>query len=205
MPDLVSGLPTRARTRPQAPLTAAIVTAAITALGVLATPAVASAAPSAPRLAVTTQQAVGDQPAADTPTSAAAHARLHHARSAAQRARARKAKAAAKARMAKARAAKARAAKARAARLAAADAVPTALLSPLARLRGCESGGRYDISTGNGYYGAYQFSRSTWQGLGMPGTPDHASARDQDAAAVRLHARSGWSPWPACSRSLGLS
>jgi len=198
VPDLVSGLPTRARTRPQAPLTAAIVTAAITALGVLATPAVASAAPSAPRLAVTTQQAAGDQPAADTPTSAAAHARLHHARSAAQRARA------AKARAAKAKAARARVARAKAARLAAADAVPPALVSPLARLRGCESGGRYDISTGNGYYGAYQFSGSTWQGLGLPGTPDHASARDQDLAAVRLHARSGWSPWPACSRSLGL-
>src|SRR5438874_9583367 len=36
------------------------------------------------------------------------------------------------------------------------------------RLRRCESGGRYDINTGNGFHGAYQFVPSTWRGLGYP-------------------------------------
>ncbi|HEY3241570.1 MAG TPA: transglycosylase family protein, partial [Acidimicrobiia bacterium] len=38
-----------------------------------------------------------------------------------------------------------------------------------ASLRQCESGSRYDINTGNGYYGAYQFLLSTWNRLGYPG------------------------------------
>lgn len=32
----------------------------------------------------------------------------------------------------------------------------------LKTLRDCESGGNYQINTGNGYYGAYQFSKPTW-------------------------------------------
>ena len=38
-----------------------------------------------------------------------------------------------------------------------------------AGLRQCESGGNYADNTGNGYYGAYQFSLATWHGLGFPG------------------------------------
>ena len=37
------------------------------------------------------------------------------------------------------------------------------------RLRTCESGNRYDLNTGNGEYGAYQFSLQTWHGLGGVG------------------------------------
>ncbi len=74
----------------------------------------------------------------------------------------------------------------------------------LARLRACESGGDYRAATGNGFYGAYQFDLGTWQGLGYSGRPSDASPATQDAAARSLQAARGWSPWPACSRRLGL-
>ncbi len=73
-----------------------------------------------------------------------------------------------------------------------------------ARLRRCESGGRYAINTGNGFYGAYQFVPRTWRGLGFPGMPHQALPHVQDEAAQKLQARSGWGQWPACSRRLGL-
>ena len=73
-----------------------------------------------------------------------------------------------------------------------------------ARLRACESGGNYGTNTGNGYYGAYQFSASTWRGVGFSGMPHQASPATQDQAAAKLQARSGWGQWPACSRKLGL-
>jgi hypothetical protein len=74
-----------------------------------------------------------------------------------------------------------------------------------AALRQCESGGNYQENTGNGFYGAYQFSASTWTNLGYPGRPDQAPPAMQDAAAQKLQARSGWGQWPACSRKLGLT
>ena len=74
-----------------------------------------------------------------------------------------------------------------------------------ARLRMCESGGNYATNTGNGYYGAYQFSLQTWRGMGNTGLPSDASPAEQDAQAARLQAARGWQPWPACSRKLGLS
>ncbi len=73
-----------------------------------------------------------------------------------------------------------------------------------ATLRQCESGGNYSIDTGNGYYGAYQFSPATWHGLGYTGFPSQAPPTMQDHAARQLEARSGWGQWPACSRQLGL-
>jgi hypothetical protein len=73
-----------------------------------------------------------------------------------------------------------------------------------ARLRQCESGGNYAINTGNGFYGAYQFDRGTWNGLGYSGRADQAAPATQDAAAAKLQSQRGWSPWPACSRKLGL-
>ena len=73
-----------------------------------------------------------------------------------------------------------------------------------ARLRQCESGGNYRINTHNGFYGAYQFDRGTWNSLGFAGRADQASPATQDAAAAKLQAQRGWGPWPACSRSLGL-
>jgi len=70
-------------------------------------------------------------------------------------------------------------------------------------LRQCESGGNYSTDTGNGYYGAYQFSASTWHSLGYSGLPSQASPVAQDQAASQLNQRSGSSQWPSCSSRLG--
>lgn len=71
-------------------------------------------------------------------------------------------------------------------------------------LRQCESSGNYAANTGNGYFGAYQFSQATWTGLGYPGQPDEAPPAIQDRAAVQLQSQSGWAQWPACAAALGL-
>ncbi len=56
-------------------------------------------------------------------------------------------------------------------------------------LRMCESGGNYQISTGNGFYGAYQFMKSTWDRIATRYAnrpdlaniyPHEASPADQD-------------------------
>jgi len=79
------------------------------------------------------------------------------------------------------------------------------LADAFARLRICESGGNYAANTGNGYYGAYQFSISTWQSMGTGfSRPDQAPPAVQDDAAQRLQARAGWGQWPSCARKLGL-
>ena len=73
-----------------------------------------------------------------------------------------------------------------------------------AQLRECESGDNYQANTGNGFYGAYQFSASTWTDMGYPGRPDLEPPAMQDQAAMRLEAQSGWSQWPTCAALLGL-
>lgn len=73
-----------------------------------------------------------------------------------------------------------------------------------AALRQCESGDNYQDDTGNGYYGAYQFSLGTWQGLGYSGLPSQAPPAVQDQAARQLQAADGWGQWPACAAQLGL-
>ena len=88
--------------------------------------------------------------------------------------------------------------------LAAPAQASTATADDFARLRQCESGNNYRINTGNGYYGAYQFNLNTWHGLGYSGYPHQAAPATQDQAAHELQADRGWSPWPACSRKLGL-
>jgi LysM repeat protein len=66
----------------------------------------------------------------------------------------------------------------------------------LARVRMRESGGNYADNTGNGYYGAYQFSLSTWESVGGIGLPSSASPAEQDALAQKLYSERGCSPWP---------
>jgi len=75
------------------------------------------------------------------------------------------------------------------------------MAADLNKLRICESGDNYRENTGNGYFGAYQFSQSTWRGLGLHGRPDRARAITQNLAARKLHAEDGWSAWPSCARS----
>jgi hypothetical protein len=78
----------------------------------------------------------------------------------------------------------------------------------LSKLRQCESGGNYQTNTGNGYYGAYQFSLSTWQSLGMTGLPSEAPPAVQDRAIVQNTNRAGGglaSQNPGCYHSTGIS
>jgi uncharacterized protein YabE (DUF348 family) len=72
------------------------------------------------------------------------------------------------------------------------------------RLAECESGGNPATNTGNGYYGLYQFSQSTWTAMGGSGLPSEASAAEQTMRAQALQQQSGWGQWPACAASLGL-
>ena len=63
------------------------------------------------------------------------------------------------------------------------------------QLRMCESTNRYDINTGNGYYGAYQFDLSTWRSVGGSGYPNEATPAEQDYRALILYRNRGWNPW----------
>ena len=71
------------------------------------------------------------------------------------------------------------------------------------QLRMCESTNRYDINTGNGYYGAYQFDLSTWRSVGGSGYPNDASPAEQDLRALMLYRDRGWEPW-TCAGLVGL-
>ncbi|MFI2610946.1 transglycosylase family protein [Kitasatospora sp. NPDC018619] len=65
----------------------------------------------------------------------------------------------------------------------------------------CESGGRWGINTGNGYYGGLQFDAATWRangGLAYAPRADQATREQQIAVAEHLAARRGLAPWPAC-------
>ncbi|MDT3767244.1 transglycosylase family protein [Gleimia hominis] len=68
----------------------------------------------------------------------------------------------------------------------------------------CESGGDPSTNTGNGFYGLYQFTASTWQSVGGSGLPSDASAEEQTMRAKILQQRAGWGQWPACTSQLGL-
>jgi resuscitation-promoting factor RpfB len=75
------------------------------------------------------------------------------------------------------------------------------------RLAQCESGQRWNINTGNGYYGGLQFNQSTWlsNGGGVYAQFPHQATREQQIAiAEKLRAARGFAPWPACARKLGL-
>ena len=70
----------------------------------------------------------------------------------------------------------------------------------LERIAACESGGNPSTNTGNGFYGKYQFTQSTWNSVGGSGNPAAASEAEQDKRAAILYAREGASPWPVCGR-----
>lgn len=72
------------------------------------------------------------------------------------------------------------------------------VLSYLAALRPCESGGNYSIDTGNSFYGAYQFTWGTWASVGGSGNPAHAAPAEQDYRAAVLLTSSGPQHWPNC-------
>ncbi len=66
------------------------------------------------------------------------------------------------------------------------------------RVASCESGGNWQINTGNGYYGGLQFSRSTWLAYGggqFAGRADLASRAQQITVANRVYADNGLAQW----------
>jgi hypothetical protein len=70
----------------------------------------------------------------------------------------------------------------------------------LEAIAACESGGDYSTNTGNGFYGAYQFTQSTWESVGGTGNPAAASPAEQDKRAAMLYSQSGSTPWPVCGQ-----
>ena len=76
------------------------------------------------------------------------------------------------------------------------------------RVATCESGGRWHINTGNGYYGGLQFSSGTWRAYGggsYASRADRATKAEQIAIARRVLASQGPGAWPVCSRRAGLT
>ncbi|RBM07246.1 transglycosylase family protein [Streptomyces sp. PT12] len=72
----------------------------------------------------------------------------------------------------------------------------------------CESSDRWDIDTGNGFFGGLQFLQSTWEAFG--GTEyapraDLATKEQQIAVAERVLAEQGPGAWPTCSAEAGLT
>lgn len=66
------------------------------------------------------------------------------------------------------------------------------------RIAQCESGGRWNINTGNGFYGGLQFMTSTWLSSGggdFAPRADLATREQQITVANRLYARAGLQPW----------
>lgn len=75
------------------------------------------------------------------------------------------------------------------------------------RVAQCESGGRWNVNTGNGYNGGLQFSPSTWRGFGggeFAPVAHQASRSEQIVVAERVLAEQGWGAWPSCSKKMGV-
>ncbi|SCD32190.1 LysM domain-containing protein [Streptomyces sp. BpilaLS-43] len=71
------------------------------------------------------------------------------------------------------------------------------------RIAQCESGGRWDINTGNGYHGGLQFAPSTWQAYGgkqYAPRADLATRSQQIAVGERVARSQGMGAWPNCGR-----
>ena len=72
----------------------------------------------------------------------------------------------------------------------------------------CESGGRWHINTGNGFYGGLQFSVATWKAHGgkkYASKAHKASKAEQIAIARRVLASQGPGAWPHCGKKAHLT
>ena len=80
------------------------------------------------------------------------------------------------------------------------EARPAFVVPPhLEAIAQCESGGNpRAIGGGGAYRGKYQFSYSTWAGVGGSGDPAAAPEAEQDRRAAMLYDRSGPGQWPVC-------
>lgn len=85
-------------------------------------------------------------------------------------------------------------------------AVPSWWLAQAACIRSHEGG--WTTNTGNGYYGAFQFTLSTWRANGGRGYPHQASPSEQTYRAYlnwRANGnRWGGGQWPTSARLCGL-
>src|SRR5882762_7410256 len=70
-----------------------------------------------------------------------------------------------------------------------ANAAPDDVWDQIAK---CESGGRWNTNTGNGYSGGLQFAPSTWRAYGGSGSAAGASREQQIAVAEKVLAAQGW-------------
>ncbi|MDJ0385765.1 transglycosylase family protein [Streptomyces sp. G-G2] len=72
----------------------------------------------------------------------------------------------------------------------------------------CESSGRWNVNSGNGFYGGLQFWQPTWEehgGLGYAPRADLARRDQQIRVAEDLLGTQGWEAWPVCSKRYGLA
>lgn len=75
------------------------------------------------------------------------------------------------------------------------------------RLAECESGQRWQLDSGNGFYGGLQFTYESWAGAGglaYAWRADYATRSEQILVAENLLTLQGWRAWPSCSLRLGL-
>ena len=82
-----------------------------------------------------------------------------------------------------------------------ASAAPESAWDKLAQ---CESGGNWNINTGNGYSGGMQFNAVDLARIRRQGHAAQASGPQQIAVAERILAAQGWGAWPSCSSKMGL-
>jgi LysM repeat protein len=76
------------------------------------------------------------------------------------------------------------------------------------RVARCESGGRWNTNSGNGYHGGLQFASSTWKAYGGTkyASGAHLASREQQIEIARkVLAGQGPGAWPVCSRKAGLT
>ncbi|MDI3388840.1 transglycosylase family protein [Streptomyces sp. B-S-A8] len=77
--------------------------------------------------------------------------------------------------------------------------------SPWTCLAECESSGRWDANTGNGFYGGLQFHQPTWRehgGLKYAPRADLATPEEQVKVAEKVLVSQGPGAWPECSKGL---
>ncbi|GAA2624228.1 transglycosylase family protein [Streptomyces vastus] len=78
---------------------------------------------------------------------------------------------------------------------------------PWGCLAQCESSGRWNVNTGNGFYGGLQFLQSSWElfgGLKYAPRADLATRQEQITIAQEVLSVQGWEAWPVCSKRYGL-
>ncbi|MDQ8702956.1 transglycosylase family protein [Streptomyces sp. LHD-70] len=77
--------------------------------------------------------------------------------------------------------------------------------SPWTCLAECESSGRWDANTGNGFYGGLQFYQPTWKdhgGLKYAPRADLATPEEQVRVAEKVLVSQGPKAWPVCSKGI---